>query len=110
MNLLEILIWLEGSDSETKARELVDKIANYYDENLMVSGETITLLYLMMLTKTGKGTSETTMSLLPKHQLQTIHERGKDSTDVYLQESTSAGERYPKAKTDFDRLDEGAVL
>ena len=98
------------ADSQIKARELVDKIANYYDEKSMVSGETIAVSDDVD-EDWKRYFRKQLMSLLPSDQLQTIHERGKDSHRCISSKSTSAGERYPKAKTDFfDRLDEGAVV
>ena len=101
------------ADSQIKARELVDKIANYYDEksygkwrnNYLIVSDDVDEDWEKVLQETTDESATQVTNYRPYMNAVKIH------TDAYLQESTSAGERYPKAKADFfDRLDEGAVV
>ena len=101
------------ADSQIKARELIDKIANYYDEksygkwrnNYLIVSDDVDEDWEKVLQETTDESATQVTNYRPYMNAVKIH------TDAYLQESTSAGERYPKAKTDFfDRLDEGAVV
>ena len=101
------------ADSQIKARELVDKIANYYDEksygkwrnNYLIVSDDVDEDWEKVLQETTDESATQVIKYRPYMNAVKIH------TDAYLQESTSAGERYPKAKADFfDRLDEGAVV
>lgn len=101
------------ADSPIKARELVDKIANYYDEksygkwrnNYLIVSDDVDEDWEKVLQKTTDASATQVTNYRPYMNAVKIH------TDAYLQESTSAGERYPKAKSDFfDRLDEGAIV
>lgn len=101
------------ADSPIKARELVDKIADYYDEksygkwrnNYLIVSDDVDEDWEKVLQETTDASATQVTNYRPYMNAVKIH------TDAYLQESTSAGERYPKAKSDFfDRLDEGAIV
>lgn len=101
------------ADSQIKARELVDKIADYYNEksygkwrnNYLIVSDDVDEDWEKVLQETTDESATQVTKYKPFMNTVKIH------TDAYLQESTSAGERYPKAKVDlFDRLDEGAVV
>ena len=87
--------------------------SNYYDEksygkwrnNYLIVSDDVDEDWEKVLQETTDESATQVTNYRPYMNAVKIH------TDAYLQESTSAGERYPKAKTDFfDRLDEGAVV
>ncbi len=110
---LDIAVGRILADTPQRARELVDKIESYYQEeaygnwrnNIMVISDDVDKSWEGILQQTTNDIADVVTQNKPFINAVKVH------TDAFVQESTAGGERYPSVnKAIFDNIEVGALV
>ncbi|TJY36528.1 type IX secretion system sortase PorU [Pontimicrobium aquaticum] len=112
-NKLDIAVGRILADTPQRARELVDKIESYYQEeaygswrnNFMVISDDVDESWEGILQQTTDDIADNVTQNKPFINAIKVH------SDAFVQESTAGGERYPSVnKAIFDNIEVGALV
>jgi len=112
-NKLDIAVGRILADTPQRARELVDKIESYYQEeaygnwrnNFMVISDDVDESWEGILQQTTNDIADVVTQNKPFINAIKVH------SDAFVQESTAGGERYPSVnKSIFDNIEVGALV